>query len=213
VCKNCSIPAEWASPLTCRWGDEVSTTHTERQTLLLVGLIHKWLATFLDRDINQFVLKEDQLKERASLRRYIEGFLPIANNSNVEIEAIYECCRWASLILLAVDKSCIPIHVAAKQIRISPRLTTRLSMTDLSQLWGNRKGLLFWVTAVCHFATAGRCYALLCRALLARFAQELAMSDCCHHIALKPLWRLKQFESFCCNLGTVRNEPHLLIAN
>jgi len=166
--------------------------------LLLAGLVHGWLATFLDRDSNRMVSSGELLEERASLRQRIEGFLPMARNSNVEAEARYECCRWASLILLAVDKLSIPILVAAKHVRFSPRLTQCLRMTDLPQLWGIRKGLLFWVTAVCHFATVGQCYPLLCTALLARFSQEFAMSDCCSETAIKPLRKLKQFESLCC---------------
>jgi hypothetical protein len=139
------------------------------------------------------------LEERASLRQRIDGFLPLARKSYGEAEARYEYCRWASLILLKVGKLTIPIHVAARHVLISPRHTQCLRMTDMSQLWGIHKGLLFWVTAVCHFATVGQCYPLLCTAFLARFTQEFAMSDYCSEIAIKPLRRLKQFETLCCN--------------
>lgn len=211
-CGDCSIPAHWTSPLTCQWLDGTSTTPVERQMLLLAGLVHRWLATFLGKDSTQLVPTEDLLEERASLRQLIEGFLPMAVNRNVEVEARYECCRWASSILLAVDKLSIPINVAAKQVRISPRLTHCLRMTDLSQLWGNRKGMLFWVTTICHFATVGQCYNLLCTALLARFSQEFAMSDCCSETAIKPLMRLKRFESLCCQPAKYEDGSRLLIA-
>lgn len=210
--KHCSIPAHWTSPLTCQWLDETDTTPVERQMLLLATLVHRWLATFLGKDSNQFVPTEGLLQERASLRQLIEGFLPMAMNRNVEAEARYECCRWASSILLAVDKLSIPIHVAAKQVRISPRLTVCLRMTDLSQLWGNRRGLLFWVTIICHFATVGHCYNLLCTALLARFSQEIATSDCCSETAISPLTRLKRFESLCCHPARNGDEYRPVVA-
>jgi hypothetical protein len=198
LCENCSIPAEWTSPLTCQWLHEASTTHPETQVLLLVRLMHRWLGTFLDRNGHGLVPTEIVLEEREGLRQSIESFLPVAKTSVIESEAVYECCRWASSILLAVERLRIPIYLAAKIIRIQPRLIARLRMTNLSNLWGIHKGLLFWVTAVCHLSTAEQCFPLLCTALLARFAQEFAMSDCCSEIAIKPWTRLKQFENLCC---------------
>ncbi|KAJ9637085.1 hypothetical protein H2204_005009 [Knufia peltigerae] len=59
-------------------------------------------------------------------------------------------------------------------------------------------GLLFWVAAICQFSTVGQCFPLLCTTLFARFAQELAMSEDCAQIAVKPLKGLKQFEGLCC---------------
>lgn len=194
-----SIIAQWSSPITCQWLDEIPTVYREKQMLLLADFTYKWLATFLDRDSNRLESTKELLEMRASLRQRIEGFMPVARNSYVEAEAKYECCRWASLVLLKVDKLAIPIYVAARHVRISPRLTQCLRMTDLPQLWGLHKGLLFWVTAVCHFATVGRCFSVLCTALLARFTQEFAMSEYCSEIAIKPLRRLKQFESLCCD--------------
>lgn len=107
-------------------------------------------------------------------------------------------CRWASLMPLAVEKLRISIHVAAKHVRIRPRLIKRLRTTDLSNLWDARKGLLFWVVAICYSATAGQCFPLLTRTVFARFTPQMAMSDCCSEIAIKPLRRLKLFESSCC---------------
>jgi hypothetical protein len=123
----------------------------------------------------------------------------MARESTIEAEAMYECCRWGSLVLLAMEQLSVPIHVAAKHVRIQPRLVRRLRMTDLSNLWGVRRGLLFWVVTICHFATAKQCFPLLCTALLARFSQEIAMRECCAEIGIKPLRRLKQLESLCCH--------------
>ena len=169
--------------------------------LLLVGLMHGWLATFLHGDSRRTISTNELLEERARLRQRIEHFVPISKASNTEAEAMYECCRWASLILLAVERLSIPIHVAAKHVTINPRLIRRLRMTNLSNLWGIHKGLLFWVAATCQFSTAGQCFPLLCTALFARFIQEIALSDSCSEIAIKPLKRLKQFESLCCYPG------------
>jgi hypothetical protein len=197
-CGSCSVPPQWRSPLTCQWFHETSTSHVETQMLLLARLMHSWLATFFDQDSREVAPKYNAQEERAYLRESIEHLLPIAETSNIEVEAMYESCRWASLTLLAVEKLSIPIHVAAKRVRIQPRLIRRLRMTDLSNLWGIRKGLLFWVAAVCHFSTAGQCFPMLTTTLFARFVPQMAMLDCCSEIAIKPLRRLKLFESLCC---------------
>jgi hypothetical protein len=204
-CEHCFIPANWISPLTCRWLDQTPETPVESQLLLLTGLTHRWLATFLDGDSHEVMPTQILLEERAKLRQKIVSFPPVAGSSHIESEAMYECCRWASLILLAVEKLRVPVHVAAKHVRIQPRLVRRLRMTDLANLWGIRKGLLFWVAATCHFATFGQCFPLLCTTLFARFTQEIAMLDYCSEIALKPLRRLKEFESLCC-----RPDPNFL---
>ena len=201
LCVECAIPTDWTSPLTCKWLHKSSTTSVETQMLRLAELTHRWLATFLDGDSRVLVPTKEVLDERANLRQQIQRFVPVPATSNVETVAMYESCRWSSLMLLAVEKLGIPIHVAAKLVQIRPRLVKRLRMTDLSYLWRIHKGLLFWVTATCHFATARQCYPLLCATILARFTQEIAMSDYCSEIAIKPLRRLKTFESLCCQLG------------
>ena len=197
-CGSCSIPPQWRSPLTCQWLQEISTSHVETQMLLLAELTHRWLATFFDRDSCEVAPNRKAQEQLANLRERIERFSPTAGASNTEAEAMYESCRWASLMLLTVEKLSVPIHVAAKYVRIKPRLIKRLRMTDLSNLWRNRKGLLFWVAAVCHFATGGQCFPLLTTTVFARFAPQMAMLDCCSEIAIKPLRRLKLFESLCC---------------
>ena len=174
--------------------------------LQLAGRTHQWFATFYSGDSYAQLSTEILLETRARLRQKVEGFTPVAETSNHEAEAMYECCRWASLVMLAVEKLCVPIHTAARQVRIQPRLTRRLRMTDLSNLWGKHKGLLFWVTSVCHFATTGQCFPLLATTIFARFSQELAMSDHCLEIAIKPLRKLKHFESLCC-------QPELVTRN
>jgi hypothetical protein len=204
---NCSIPNHWTSPLTWQWLEGSAETQIETPILLVAGLTHGWLATFLDRDGHELVPTVELLEMRASLREMIEEFMPASKAANNETDAMYECCRWASLVLLAVEKLGIPIHVAAKLVRIRPRLVKRLRMTDLTNLWGPRRGLLFWVVTICHFAVAGQCFPLLCTALLARCAQEMAMLSCCTEISVKPLKRLKLFESLCCR------PRHLVVAN
>lgn len=198
-CGNFCIPDQWASPLTCQWSGKTSTKYFESQMLLLVGFMHKWIATFIDRDGHILLQTEKLLEEQASLRERIERFEPPAEASNIEEEAMYDCCRWASLILLAVQKYRIPMRIAAKRIRLKPRLVRRLRMTDLMNLWGSYRGLLFWVTATCQFSTAGQCFPLLCTTLFEHLIQDIAMSGSCDEISIKPLRKLKQFEGLCCH--------------
>lgn len=166
--------------------------------LLLTRLVHKWLATFLDKDNHPLALTNELLQKRDALRQNIESFGPAARGFSVEAEAMYECCRRASSVLLAAERRHIPIYAAAKHVEGRPKLTKLFRQTDLANLWGNHRGLLFWVAATCQFATAGQCFPLLCTTLLARLVQELSMSSIYAEIAVNSLKRLKQFDYSCC---------------
>ncbi|KAF2672740.1 hypothetical protein BT63DRAFT_135270 [Microthyrium microscopicum] len=202
---SCSIPAEWTSPLTCDWVDRHAGSNTETyfesQMLLLASLTHKWFRTFVDEDSREPSPTPELLQERASLRQQIELFPPAAKDSHYEPEAMYECCRWASGLLLAVQRLGLPIKIAKDHSWIQPRLSKRLRMTDLPSLWGRHRGLLFWIISSCHFVTWGTCFPLLMTTMLAKFTQQIAMTDDWHDIAVVPLRRLKLFESICCRDG------------
>lgn len=103
-CGNCSIPLQWQSPLTCQFFTEASAPDVETEMLSLAGLMHRWLATFFDKDSCEVTPRYNAQEERAYLRGSIEHFLPIAGASSTEAEAMYESCRWASLTLLAVEE-------------------------------------------------------------------------------------------------------------
>lgn len=195
-----AIPEEWTSPITHQQAEKSPATYIEAQMLLLTSLTHKWLSTFLDKDNAVLALTDEVLQERAALRQRIESFEPATENGSSEAELIYECCRRVSLILLDVAKRNIPIHAAAKHVENRPKITKLLRMTNLPRLWGNHKGLLFWVAATVQFATARQCFPLLSTTLLAPLVQQLSMSKECAEAAINSLKRLKRFESLCCCL-------------
>ncbi|KAL6815264.1 hypothetical protein GGI42DRAFT_338618 [Trichoderma sp. SZMC 28013] len=196
-----TVPEQWRSPLTpttSQWPEEPSTLSIEIRMLSLTTLMQKWLATFLDENNQLLPLTRELAQKRTDLREGIESFTPATITSNVEEEAMYECCRLVTSILLAAEKLRIPIHAAAKHVGSKLNLTQSFRQTDLTNLWGRHKGLLFWVAATCQFATASQCSPLLCTTLLARLVQELSMSNLYTEIAIGSLKRLKQFESLCC---------------
>jgi hypothetical protein len=192
------------SPLTCQiWSNTPATsTAAEKRMMHLAGLTHRWLATFFDEDGYDIkAMSVNSFNQQQSLRCSIEQLTydETSGLHHSESEAMYESCRWASKVLLTVEQQHVPIYVAAQQVQIQPRLRRRLYMTDLSNLWEDRKGLLFWVVAVCHFAVIGRCYALLTTTLFTAFTHHMALSEYCDEIALQPLRRLKLFENHCCD--------------
>ncbi|KAL7794938.1 hypothetical protein V8C43DRAFT_321688 [Trichoderma afarasin] len=200
-CQGCTVPEQWISPLTplaSQWQEDSSTVYNESPLMLLTALMQKWLATFLDENDQLLPLTQELLQKRADLREKIESFAPATMKSNAEEEAMYECCRHVTSMLLTAEKLRIPIHAAAKHVESKLNLTKSFRQTDLTNLWGRHKGLLFWVAATCQFATASQCSPLLYTTLLARLVQELSMSDVYTEIALGSLKRLKQFESLCC---------------
>ena len=192
------LPECWISPLTSIWVEKSSPIYFEARMLLLTSLSRKWLATFLDADGNQVMSTISSLKERAELRQDLERFGTLSKDSVSEAGAMYESCRWASLILLSTEKLKIPLHIAPNYVQDKPRVIAHLRKTNVSDLWGSHKGLLLWVSAVCHFSSAGKCLPLLCTTLFARVSQELAMLDCFAEAAIKPLKMLRQFEMICC---------------
>lgn len=200
-CQGCTVPEQWISPLTplaSQWQEDSSTVYNESPLMLLTALMQKWLATFLDENDQLLPLTQELLRNRADLREKIETFAPAITKSSVEEEAMYECCRLVTSMLLTAEKLRISIHAASKHVESKINLTNSFRQTDLTNLWGRHKGLLFWVAATCQFATASQCSPLLYTTLLARLVQELSMSNIYTEIALASLKRLKQFESLCC---------------
>jgi hypothetical protein len=193
-----AIPEEWMSPITHEQADKTPKTHIEAQLVLLTNLVYQWLSTFLDKDSAILATTEEILQERAALRQRIKSFEPAAESGSSETEIIYECCRRVGLILLAVAERNMPIHSAARHVENKPSLTKLLRMTDLSGLWGSRRGLLFWIAVTVQFATARQGFPLLSTTLLAPLVQELAMSKASTEAAVNSLKRLKVFESLCC---------------
>lgn len=197
-CNDCLIPDAWTSPLTPQSVAGTSTAPLGRKILVLARTVQRWFSTFLDGSENVSVPTKQVLQDRRALRQNIESFEPVTAALSPEWEAMYECCRWSSLVMLAVENLSIPIHAAAKQVRIQPRLIRRLRMTDLRNLWGPQRGLLFWVASICHFSTAGQCFPLLGTTIFARITQDIALSNYFSASAIKPLKRLKHFETLCC---------------
>ncbi|KAL7917986.1 hypothetical protein ACQKWADRAFT_324188 [Trichoderma austrokoningii] len=195
-----AIPEDWMSPMTPQQANRTPVTHIEAQLLLLTSFTHKWLSTFLGVDNAILSLTDEILQERAVLYQRIKSFEPATEVNYSEAEAMYECCRRISLVLLAVAKEHIPIHAAVKHMEEKPNITKLLRMTDLPSLWGNHKGLLFWVAITVQFATARQCFPLLSTTLLAPLVQELSMSKVCAEVAVSSLKRLKIFENLCCGL-------------
>lgn len=112
--QDCPITVQWTSPLTPQWVDKSSTVHIESQMLLLARLVHNWLATFPEDGKHGSGSTGEILQTRADLHQRIESFTPSAKAQSEEAEAMYECCRRATLVLLAVEKLRIPIYTAAK---------------------------------------------------------------------------------------------------
>ncbi|KAI1614707.1 hypothetical protein EDD37DRAFT_410916 [Exophiala viscosa] len=212
-----TIPSIWSSPLASRWYAKTPTTHAEAAMLALEEVVHGWFSTFLDDEDHPSFATQEVSEQRETLREEIVRIVSITKTPETGEEGMYECCRWASLMLLAVEEEGVPIPVAATHhVQIQPRLVRCLRMTDLSDLWGVHKGLLFWVAALCHAASAGQCFPLLCTTLLARFAQAISMSGYCSEMAIKPLRRLKAFEALCCRhrvedlSATISPDPTIL---
>jgi hypothetical protein len=168
--------------------------------LALGRMMHAWIATFLDSDNSTVEDAWLLLEERLRLGRKIEHFVGVAVTVTDAETAMLSCCQWAAMVMLKSDRHRLSLWEAARQTPTRPRLVTTLRMTDLGNLWGPYKGMLYWVVSVCHRSTSGRCFPLLTTALLSRLAHVLALSEHYAAIGLTPLTRLAEFEHMCCDV-------------
>jgi hypothetical protein len=187
----------WKSPLSIRWHDIHARTCLETPIAALGRLMHSWVATFLDETNREVDPTEMVLRRRLDLRGEIEHFIGVVVPVKNAETAMLACCQWATSIMLKVDRHSIPISKAAQMTRMRPRLVGCLRLTNLSNMWDDRRGMLFWVAAICHRATAGQCFPLLTTALQARFAHVMALSERYHAIGITSLTRLYLFERRC----------------
>lgn len=188
----------WTSPFTAEWLDESAETGVETLTDVLGRLMHGWIATFLDKDDEAIESTEQILRQRLWFRHKLCQHME-KDTVRMPEGAVYASCRWAASLILKAEQLRVSFYVAAQEITMQPRLVKCLRMTDLVNLWGNQRGLLFWVTSVCHLATSEHCYPLLSTGLYAQFAHEMALTEEIYERGLKPLKRLRKFEEICCS--------------
>jgi len=115
---------------------------------------------------------------------YIPG-LPCSN------DYIYECCRLTSVLMVRSVQTKRTWKTTAKKDSILHQLREALQKTDLSSLWGNKLGLLYWVILVFHCAAFGTPDYLLGHSIQTRVHFELTYSRTDWHGALKPMIVLK----------------------
>ncbi|GAM91173.1 hypothetical protein ANO11243_092200 [Dothideomycetidae sp. 11243] len=192
-----AIAGCWTSPLTQQWTRDAATSARNPLIVLLSDHVHQWLMTFLDTDSRVVARTCAILAKRKELRVIIEVFLRQAQPTDTPCAAMYACCHWAATVMLKMEEDKTTIAAAALKVRIQPRLTRRLRMTNLDTLWDEYKGLLFWVTALCHEATLRHCFPLLTTAISTHFVHDMAMASYGWDVGVKPLNMLRTFEKLC----------------
>ena len=101
--------------------------------LSLTGLTHSRVATFFSEESYNTTPTPSTLEKRVRLRESLSRFPPIIKTS-ITTEAMYAPCRWAGLMMLAVESLHILIHLAVQHVRIQPRLIKRLHTTNLAKI-------------------------------------------------------------------------------
>lgn len=196
----------WASPLTTQLIDDAHCfIITEPPITALPRLIRAWISTFLDHNDLSVQPAPTILHKRLELRHSLESFVLHSDPIVTSETAVFACCWWAASVMLNAEKSQISLADSADRIHMQPRLTKCLRATDLANLWGARKGLLFWVVSVCHVVTTDRCLPLLTTALYAHFAHEMALDLSLCRAGVLQLRKLRAFDKLCTASTIVRD--------
>lgn len=208
--KSTTVSDPWTSPFTIEWLDESVDTGVETPINALGRLMHGWVATFLDKNDEVIESTEQILRQRLWFRQKLNQQM---EKSTIRLPegAVYASCRWAASVILKAEQRKVSFYHAAEEVTMKPRLVSILRMTDLIHLWRKQKGLLFWVTSVCHSTTSDHCFPLLPIGLYAQFAHHLALAEENHEVATRPLKRLRKFEELCCSTSNSREAQAMLM--
>lgn len=107
--------------------------------------------------------------------------------------AMYEACFIASTVMTeASDRRC-SVQAAAEFIPNAAQLPQILKRTDLLHLWGDLRGLLYWVTLVCHIISSNGQERNTSTFILAHFTQAFASSRVSLAAALTPIKELLEY--------------------
>ncbi|KAL6249544.1 hypothetical protein RBB50_003397 [Rhinocladiella similis] len=194
------VPAqpEWLSPVYCPneplWrtnlGTELSPTF-----MRLLQSFQTWYRLYRNG--------EDVAVHTASMRALLEQqrlSMDVSDESDAEslgrhkeAELRYEACCIAISLMLEAEANGCTISQAAPLVPKSRALSHILRRTDLAHLWGRFRGVLYWVTLVCHVVMKQDPEQMISTMVLAHFTQILAASDIPLPVAIQPIKELLVF--------------------
>lgn len=189
----------WNSPLYCPGGKytpvRAARNVVESHLHSLVQSAQDWLAisSFGDPS-NPAQLKERRLKQE-SLQALLTND-PVSKQPgfhNCDALSIYKACTLTTRIMLHAEARNLPLSYIADTIPEASELSALLRKTDLTNLWGDYKGLLYWVTIICHVTAPRNQFRLTSTTVLAHSSQVFATSHCLLDAALAPLQMLLRF--------------------
>lgn len=191
----CPADACWSSPI---FGSSTSlqsrpeNTQLQSRCLELAVAVRDWFKQYKKsrrRMPNELDFVRGRLEHKLSARYQIESF-----GGSIEAFAVYDSCYIAaSLMTEASDRSC-SLAAAAAFVPRAAELPSILKRTDLIHLWGELRGMLYWVALICHIISRRSRGRKISTFILAHFTQVFASSsDIPIAAALTPIKELLEY--------------------
>lgn len=193
---KCAVDPAWYSPIYCPFGiytgPRSSYNVVEKHLLILVQGVQNWLITFI------FPRRRDILGERYQRLQELQALLangsPVNQPSLHQTLPIYNACRLTAKVMLEVEARQLSLCYAAEIIPDALMLPELLRQTDFTNLWGDFKGLLYWVATICHITAPRKHCRLTSTTILAHVTHSVSISNCAIEAVVGPIQTLLKFE-------------------
>lgn len=193
---KCAVDPAWFSPIYCPFGiytgPRSSCNTVEKHLVILVKGVQNWLITFINPK------RGDILGQRYQRLQELQALLanesPIYQPSSHQTLPIYNACRLTAKVMLEVEARHISLCYAAEMIPEALMLPELLRQTDFTNLWGDFKGLLYWVATICHITAPRKHCRLTSTTILAHVTHSVSISNCAIEAVVGPIQTLLKFE-------------------
>ncbi len=110
---------------------------------------------------------------------------------------IYESCRLASLIILRIIDTSLPILEAVKDTGLPSQIKASLRRTDIGSAWGDMNGCLFWASVIGAAAARQSPEWPYLAAVFVRLMFEMAYRNRCWAAAISPVKKFIWLQMTC----------------
>lgn len=126
-------------------------------------------------------------------------YLPTAKDPGHDItnDYIYESCRIASLIIVRVIDTSLPIIEAVKGTDLPVLIKAALKRTDIVNAWGDMNGCLFWASTVGAAAARQTSDWPYLAGVFVRLMFEMAYRNWCWAAAVSPVKKFTWLQVTC----------------
>ena len=190
-------PLAWYSPFFCPLGlthnSRPSDCDSKLQQRTLIVLTWHWLTSLSP------TTDLDARTTRTCLEASLAVLSPKRSKYPSESDQIYTCCSYTTQLLLAAEAQRCGLRAAAtRDPAVLNALEDVIKRTNIYGLWGDKVGLLFWVSIVAWTAAPpDHFFRRAFNLFLALFSSSIVAQDCHIAVAMRPLQMCAEFGERC----------------